>query len=320
MLDLLAEDSSDAAPDGTLAVVPLPEVDTTLDVTKPVSTRPRRPRRTSQPEPSADEQKKKRRRLRWVSSFDEDTGTLAPAAEEVPATDLTDADPNGCAQTAVEPNGFVRSFTPLVDPGNSFSGPPLTGKPWSTDTDIEWLAVQIWIFRRISIKRTKSNSYRKHFYNCVKMEHIGLHSVGTYHKKFGWKKKKNKNVLCRVSKNDTRQSMLCRVQKKTSLPGANIRRSVKITTVSYRRLLTALYWAPSFTECLALDKDFFAKCISVPRVLFSVNAVITESRSLPIKNTQQSVEQSAKSRILVVKRGHAWLSMVGLDRLTTSVG
>jgi hypothetical protein len=64
MLDLLAEDSSDAAPDGTLAVVPLPEVDTTLDVPKPVSTRPRRPSRTSQPEPSADEQKKKRRRLR----------------------------------------------------------------------------------------------------------------------------------------------------------------------------------------------------------------------------------------------------------------
>ena len=31
MLDLLAEDSSDAAPAGTLAVVPLPEAGTTLD-------------------------------------------------------------------------------------------------------------------------------------------------------------------------------------------------------------------------------------------------------------------------------------------------
>jgi hypothetical protein len=49
MFDLLAEDSSDAAPVGTLAMVPLPEVDTTLDVPKPVSTRPRRPSRTSQP-------------------------------------------------------------------------------------------------------------------------------------------------------------------------------------------------------------------------------------------------------------------------------
>jgi hypothetical protein len=47
MLDLLAEDSSDAAPAGTLAVVPLPEVDTILDVQKPVSTRPRRPNRTN---------------------------------------------------------------------------------------------------------------------------------------------------------------------------------------------------------------------------------------------------------------------------------
>jgi hypothetical protein len=52
------------------------------------------------------------------------------------------------------------------------------------------LAVQIWIFRWNSIKRTKSNSYRKHFYNCVKMEHVGLHSVGTNHKKFGWENKK----------------------------------------------------------------------------------------------------------------------------------
>jgi hypothetical protein len=32
---------------------------------------------------------------------------------------------------------------------------------------------------------------------------------------------------------------------------------------------------------LALDKDFFAECISVPRVLLSVNAVVTESSTLP---------------------------------------
>jgi hypothetical protein len=104
MLDLLAEDSSDTAPAGTLAVLPLPKVDTTLDVQKPVSTRPRRPSRTNQLEPSADEQKKKRRRVRRVSSFDEDAGTSVPAAEEMPATELTDADPNGCTQTATDPN------------------------------------------------------------------------------------------------------------------------------------------------------------------------------------------------------------------------
>jgi hypothetical protein len=31
------------------------------------------------------------------------------------------------------------------------------------------------------------------------MVHVGLHSVGTYHKKFVWQNKKNKNILCRVS-------------------------------------------------------------------------------------------------------------------------
>jgi hypothetical protein len=104
MLDLLAEDSSDAAPAGALVVAPLPEADTTLDAQKPVSTRPRRPCRANQSDPSADEQKKKRRRLRRVSSFDQDAGTSVPATEELPATGLTDADPNGCTQSAVDPN------------------------------------------------------------------------------------------------------------------------------------------------------------------------------------------------------------------------
>jgi hypothetical protein len=35
-------------------------------------------------------------------------------------------------------------------------------------------------------------------YNCPKMVHLGLHSVGTYHKKFGWQNNKNKNILCQV--------------------------------------------------------------------------------------------------------------------------
>jgi hypothetical protein len=32
------------------------------------------------------------------------------------------------------------------------------------------------------------------------MVHVGLHSVGTYHKKFGCQNLKNKNILCRVPK------------------------------------------------------------------------------------------------------------------------
>jgi hypothetical protein len=41
--------------------------------------------------------------------------------------------------------------------------------------------------------------------NC----NVGLHTVGTHHKKFG--EKMNKNILCRVSKEDTQQSIFCRV-------------------------------------------------------------------------------------------------------------
>jgi hypothetical protein len=85
-------------------VAPLPEADTTLDTQKPASTCPRHPCRANQPDPSADEQKKKKRRLRRVSSLDWDVGTSVPAAEEVPMTEFTDADPNGCTQSVADPN------------------------------------------------------------------------------------------------------------------------------------------------------------------------------------------------------------------------
>jgi hypothetical protein len=109
MLDLLAEDSSDAAPAGTLVVAPLPEAGTTLDIQKPASTHPRRPCRANQLDPSTDEQKKKKRRLQRVSSLDRDVGTSVPAAEEVPVPEFTDADPNGCAPSAADPNGGAPS-------------------------------------------------------------------------------------------------------------------------------------------------------------------------------------------------------------------
>jgi hypothetical protein len=64
---------------------------------------------------------------------------------------------------------------------------------------------------------------------------------------------------------------------------------------------------------LTLDKEVFAECLSIPSVLLSINVVVTESRTLPsaaldkkffvecpTKNTWQSLEHSAKSRILVV--------------------
>jgi hypothetical protein len=118
----------------------------------------------------------------------------------------------------------------------------------------EWLGVQMWIFRRNLNKRTKSSSYRKHCYNCPKMVHVGLHSVGTYHKKFIWQKKKRKNILCRVFRNDTRQSKLCRVSaswhsaKKPLCRVPTLGARQKLMAVSYRRLLTVLCPAPPSTS------------------------------------------------------------------------
>jgi hypothetical protein len=102
MLDLLAEDSSNAAPARTLVVAPLPEAGTTLDIQRPVSVRPKCPCRVNQPDSLADE---KKRRLRRVSSLDRDVGPSVPAAEEVPMPEFTDADPNGGDPSIVDPNG-----------------------------------------------------------------------------------------------------------------------------------------------------------------------------------------------------------------------
>jgi hypothetical protein len=113
MLDLLAEDSSDAAPAGALVVAPPPETDTTLDIQKPVIVRPRRPSRANQLDPLVDEQKRKKRRLRRVSSLDRDVGPSVPADGEVPAPEFTDADLNGGAPPATDPNGGA---PPAADP------------------------------------------------------------------------------------------------------------------------------------------------------------------------------------------------------------
>jgi hypothetical protein len=72
---------------------------------------------------------------------------------------------------------------------------------------------------------------------------------------------------------DTRQSIL--------LLSVDTWCSAKITADSYRRLLTALCRASTFDECLAFGKAVFTECLSVQRVLLSVNLVVTESRTLP---------------------------------------
>jgi hypothetical protein len=105
MLDMLVEDSSDAAPAETLVVAPIPEAGKALDAQRSDSVRPKRSRRADQPTSPAEGQKKKKRRLRRVSSFDQDAGPSVPAAEEVPVPEFAEVDPNGCDPTATKPNG-----------------------------------------------------------------------------------------------------------------------------------------------------------------------------------------------------------------------
>jgi hypothetical protein len=80
----------------------------------------------------------------------------------------------------------------------------------------------------------------KHFYNCAKMKHVSLHSVGTYHKKFGWEK----NMLCRVSKMALGKALF------VECPAWDTRQSL------FKNI------KPPFVECLsvALGKDVFTEC------------------------------------------------------------
>jgi hypothetical protein len=147
-------------------------------------------------------------------------------------------------------------------------------------------------FPKNSNKQTKSTSYCKHCYNCSKMVHVGLHSVGTYHKKFGGQNIKNKNMVCRVSIEDTRQNLLCPVLGSRQ----------RVTTVSIRTAADG-----------PLSSAFFAECGPVPSVLHSVKRLVIESRTLPsaalgkalfaecpTKGTRQRVRHSANPRIPVV--------------------
>jgi hypothetical protein len=151
------------------------------------------------------------------------------------------------------------------------------------------------------------------------MIHVGLHSVGTYHKKFGRQNKKNKNTFCRVSGDDTRQSRLCRVSITWHSAKVHL---CRVPAVGSRQRLTAvssgtaadgpLPRAP-FAECVTLGKLVFAECLPVPSVQHSVKGLFAEILTLPraalgkgffaecpTKNTRQRIQHSAKPRIPVV--------------------
>jgi hypothetical protein len=100
---------------------------TTLDIQRPISVRLKRPCRANQLDSPADEQKKKKRRLRRVSSLDRDVGHSVPVAEEVHVPEFTDADPNGCDPSAADPNGGVVCVADEND-GEEEDEVPLTQK------------------------------------------------------------------------------------------------------------------------------------------------------------------------------------------------
>jgi hypothetical protein len=119
------------------------------------------------------------------------------------------------------------------------------------------------------------------------MIHVGLHSVGIYHKKFGRQNLKNKNMLCRVSREDTRQRVLFRVPniwhsaKKPLCRVPTLGPRQRLTTVSIRTAADGPLLSATVAECLTLSKHLFAESSHVPSVLHSVNQLVTESRNSP---------------------------------------
>jgi hypothetical protein len=119
------------------------------------------------------------------------------------------------------------------------------------------------------------------------MIHVGLHSVGTYHKNFGRQNQKNKNILCRVSREDTRQRVLCRVPsiwhsaKKPLCRVPILGSRQRLTTVSFRTVTDGPLPRATFAECLTLGKRVVAEWGPVPSVQHSVKRLVAESLTLP---------------------------------------
>jgi hypothetical protein len=151
------------------------------------------------------------------------------------------------------------------------------------------------------------------------MIHVGIHSVGTYHKKFGRQNQKNKNILCRVSREDTRQRVLCRVPtiwhsaKKTLCRVPTLGSRQRLTTVSSGTAADGPLPSATFAECFTLGKRVFDEWGLVPSVQHSVKRLVAESLTLPsaalgkaffaecpTKGTPQRGRHSAKPRIPVV--------------------
>jgi hypothetical protein len=129
-------------------------------------------------------------------------------------------------------------------------------------------------------------------------------------------------MVCRVSIEDTRQSLLCRVPsiwhsaKKPLCRVPVLGSRQRLTVVSFRMAADGPLPSAFFAECLTLGKYVFVECGPVSRVLHSVKRLVTESRTLPsaalgkaffaecpTKGTRQRVRHSVKPQIPVVPPG-----------------
>jgi hypothetical protein len=103
---------------------------------------------------------------------------------------------------------------------------------------------------------------------------------------FGRQNKKNKNILCRVYKEDTRQRELCRVPtiwhsaKKTLCRAPTIGSRQRLTAVSFGTAADGPLSSAPFAECLTLGKRVFAEWGPVPSVQHSVKRLFAESLTL----------------------------------------
>jgi hypothetical protein len=140
------------------------------------------------------------------------------------------------------------------------------------------------------------------------MIHVGLHSVGTYHKKFERQNLKNKNIICRVSRYDTRQRVLCRV---STMWHSAKKPLCRVPAVDSRQRLTAVSSgtaADGFAES-PLCRVFDTRQTCLCRVPPCAESITLSSAALgkvffaecPTKGTRQRIQHSAKPRIPVVK-------------------
>jgi hypothetical protein len=107
MLDMLAEDSSDAVPAETLVVAPILEASKALDIQKSDSVCLKRSRRANQPTSPAEGKKKKKRRLCRVSSLDQDAVHLFLLLRKCRSPRLLKLTPMGVTRLLWNPMGVT---------------------------------------------------------------------------------------------------------------------------------------------------------------------------------------------------------------------